>query len=322
MYLLLFEIYPKGPYLECRLRWPSVCKNDLWWKSRLEFAKVNYVIVKVFAKDYVYMHTCIQCLVPMHVLQEGEDGDGNQNYIDFCSSHGIRTLGILSIFYFAINIGWLLAKVWRKFCYSAKVWRKRAFPWKLGGLHCVLVMSRVQEARWEERIVRARKCQNWPMKVSKDQHLKAKRKILSAAATEWSVTGVQMPGTNLRISHINVFLTSVGQHVPLKTGSQKFAERIVFVGEDVFFHVKEFRTAPDIYIYIYSLHKCFPILKKHAKTLMWAGFSGTALAPTSNPDFRSCCASCPLISTSNPLAGENLQVWKLNDPTKKIDKQI
>ena len=33
-------------------------------------------------------------------------------------------------------------------------------------------------------IVRAWKCQNWPMKVSKDQHLKAKRKCLSAAATE------------------------------------------------------------------------------------------------------------------------------------------
>ena len=33
-------------------------------------------------------------------------------------------------------------------------------------------------------IVWAWKCQNWPMKVSKDQHLKAKRKCLSAAATE------------------------------------------------------------------------------------------------------------------------------------------
>ena len=33
-------------------------------------------------------------------------------------------------------------------------------------------------------IVGAWKCQNWPMKVSTDQHLKAKRKCLSAAATE------------------------------------------------------------------------------------------------------------------------------------------
>ena len=31
-------------------------------------------------------------------------------------------------------------------------------------------------------IVRAWGCQNWPMKVSKGQHLKAKRKCLSAAA--------------------------------------------------------------------------------------------------------------------------------------------
>ena len=39
-------------------------------------------------------------------------------------------------------------------------------------------------------IVRAWKCQNWPMnQVSKDQHVKAKRKCLSAAATERSVTG-------------------------------------------------------------------------------------------------------------------------------------
>ena len=34
---------------------------------------------------------------------------------------------------------------------------------------------------WGALIVRA---WNWPMKVSKDQHLKAKRKCLSAAATE------------------------------------------------------------------------------------------------------------------------------------------
>ena len=33
-------------------------------------------------------------------------------------------------------------------------------------------------------IVPAWKCQNWPMNVSKDQHLKAKRTCLSAAATE------------------------------------------------------------------------------------------------------------------------------------------
>ena len=60
------------------------------------------------------------------------------------------------------------------------------------------------------------KCQNWPMNVSKDKHRKAKRKCLNPAATERSVPGEQTPGTNLRLSHINVFLTSVRQHVPLK----------------------------------------------------------------------------------------------------------
>ena len=47
-------------------------------------------------------------------------------------------------------------------------------------------MSRFQEARLGRGtlIVRAWKCQNWPMKVSKDQHLTANRKGLSAAATE------------------------------------------------------------------------------------------------------------------------------------------
>ena len=56
---------------------------------------------KVLAKDYVYLHTCIVYIVSSayvwkHVLQEGEDGHGNQKHIDFCSSHGIsRALGIL-----------------------------------------------------------------------------------------------------------------------------------------------------------------------------------------------------------------------------------
>ena len=54
------------------------------------------------------------------------------------------------------------------------------------------------------------------MRVRKGQHLKAEGKCLSAAATEWSVTRDQTPGTNLIVSHIHVLLTSLGQHVPLK----------------------------------------------------------------------------------------------------------
>ena len=44
------------------------------------------------------------------------------------------------------------------------------------------------------------------------------------------MTGEQTPGTNLRISHISVFLASVGQHVPLKEimGFAKFGERKLF----------------------------------------------------------------------------------------------
>ena len=81
------------------------------------------------------------------------------------------------------------------------------------------------------------------MKVSKDQQLKAERKCLSAAAPELSVTRDQTPGTNLRISHIHVLLTSLGQHVPLKT-NVGFAKvwRKNFFGEDGVFHMKGFRT--------------------------------------------------------------------------------
>ena len=52
-------------------------------------------------------------------------------------------------------------------------------------------------------IVRVWKCQNWPRKVSMDQRLQAKHKCLSAASQ--CDRGEQTPGTNLRISHINVF---------------------------------------------------------------------------------------------------------------------
>ena len=36
-------------------------------------------------------------IIYIYVLQEGEDGHGNQKHIDFCSSHDIRALGILWI---------------------------------------------------------------------------------------------------------------------------------------------------------------------------------------------------------------------------------
>ena len=71
------------------------------------------------------------------------------------------------------------------------------------------------------------------MQVTKDQHLTASRKCLSGAVIEWSVTGEQAPGTNLRRSHIRVFLSGVGQHVPVKmnTGFAKFGEKKTLLGK-------------------------------------------------------------------------------------------
>ena len=43
--------------------------------------------------------------------------------------------------------------------------------------------------------------------------------------------------------------------------------------------------------FIVSL-KFAPYICVSWKRSPWVGLSGTALAPTSNPDFRSCCASC------------------------------
>ena len=40
----VYESYPKGPCPECRLRWALVCKNDLWRKLKLEFAKVYFFL--------------------------------------------------------------------------------------------------------------------------------------------------------------------------------------------------------------------------------------------------------------------------------------
>ena len=101
------------------------------------------------------------------------------------------------------------------------------------------------------------------MKVSKDQHLKAERKCLSAAATEWSVTRDQTPGANLRIqvSHIHVLLTSLGQHVPLKINvgfAKVWRKKTFFLAKMAFSTWKNLEQPSyilhlqlHIYIYIY-----------------------------------------------------------------------
>ena len=49
---------------------------------------------------------------------------------------------------------------------------------------------------------------------------------------------------NLRISHINVFLQNLGQHVPRKKNMEfaKVRRKKFFFGEDDVFQMKEFRT--------------------------------------------------------------------------------
>ena len=65
-----------------------------------------------------------------------------------------------------------------------KPWRKTAFIWRLGGLNCVGLLRLLcrSAAVW------AWKCQNWPMKVSKDQNTMQKASNLNvqhcAATTE------------------------------------------------------------------------------------------------------------------------------------------
>ena len=49
------------------------------------------------------------------------------------------------------------------------------------------------------------------------------------------MTGEQTLGTSLRISHISVFLTSVGQHVPLKINMAFAKVWGLFFCEDVCF---------------------------------------------------------------------------------------
>ena len=74
-------------------------------------------------------------------------------------------------------------------------------------------------------IVRAWGCQNWPMKVSKGQHLKAKRKCFKCSGREAAL------GTNVRKLLTNACLTSVGHHVPLKInmGFAKVWRKIFFI---------------------------------------------------------------------------------------------
>ena len=74
------------------------------------------------------------------------------------------------------------------------------------------------------------------MKVSKDQHLKAERKCLSAAAAEWSVTRDQTPGT-IWGYHTSTFFLKIlaNMYRERKTwSSRKFGERNFFLAKMTF----------------------------------------------------------------------------------------
>ena len=95
------------------------------------------------------------------------------------------------------------------------------------------------------------------MKVSKDQHLKAERKCLTAAAAEWSVTRDQTPGAIWGYRTSTFFLKIfANMYRERKTwSSRKFGESTFSFGEDDVFQMKEFRTTITyiIYIYIYRM---------------------------------------------------------------------
>ena len=90
------------------------------------------------------------------------------------------------------------------------------------------------------------------MKVSKDKHLKAERKCLSAAAAEWSVTRDQTPGT-IWGYHTSTFFWKIfaNMYRERKTwSSRKFGERNFFLAKMTFSRWKNLEqpsvTAPNL----------------------------------------------------------------------------
>lgn len=50
--------------LECRLRWPFVCQNDLWRRLKPEFAK-TFFWAKVSESSKIYGNLCIEIFVKL-----------------------------------------------------------------------------------------------------------------------------------------------------------------------------------------------------------------------------------------------------------------
>ena len=140
-------------------------------------AKGNYFLAKDLAKVYVYM-ICIESR-PMSKSMFTRK-EGNPKYMTFVScvlrmiSRPWAFCECIGEFEKRSNLSYRsifresLAKV------LLKPWRKTAFIWRLGGLNCGLAKTSVQEVG---TAVWAWKCQNWPMKVSKDQNTMQKDRI-------------------------------------------------------------------------------------------------------------------------------------------------
>ena len=145
-------------------------------------AKGNYFLAKDLAKVYVYM-ICIESR-PMSKSMFTRK-EGNPKYMTFVScvlrmiSRPWAFCECIGEFEKRSNLSYRfifresLAKV------LLKPWPKTAFIWRLGGLNCGLAKTSVQEVG---TAVWAWKCQNWPMKVSKDQNKKIESEC--AATTE------------------------------------------------------------------------------------------------------------------------------------------
>ena len=182
--------------------------------------------------------------VQKHVYQEGRPWQPQtHDFCIFCSSHDIRALGIL----------WMYRWIWFQFIIRfifreslAKVllkpWWKTAFIWRLGGLNilnCGLAKASLQEV---STAVWAWKCQNWPMKVGKDQNTRQKTSNLNVQPAQNNYGGSFVRGP-VRYS----------PDVPLKLNmdmAKVWRKKIFYSAKMSFSAWKNLEQPSYIYIYI------------------------------------------------------------------------
>ena len=168
---------------------PGVCHDHVWLKFFLKLRN-NSVDWQRFGEGlcmwYVYsLDKCSKACLPGRKAMATPNTwllylllfpwyQGPGHFVN--ASVNLKNVPIYFIIYrFIFRESW--AKV------LLKRWRKTAFTWRLGGLNCGLAKTSLQEV---STAVWAWKCQNWPMKVSKDQNTTVCKNIKSecAAITE------------------------------------------------------------------------------------------------------------------------------------------